>query len=63
MHDCVLVISLPKMPYIHRVCKVMANPNYVQWQPWLLQLQNARVGQKHTHMVRVGQNRIYIYRI
>jgi len=34
MHDCVLVISLPKMPYIHRVYiyiyiyMVLANPIY-----------------------------------
>ena len=24
-----LVISLPKIPYIHRICKVMANPTDV----------------------------------
>ena len=26
-----LVISLPKMPYIHRVYMVLANPNYMTY--------------------------------
>jgi hypothetical protein len=26
-----LVISLPKIPYIHRICMVLANPNGMRW--------------------------------
>jgi hypothetical protein len=39
-----LMISLPKIPYIHRIYMVLANPNHV---PYLcVGTQRERVGQK-----------------
>ena len=49
------MISKPKIPYVHRIYMVLANPTPVLYM--------VTVTCTPTVMSRVGQNRIYIRRI